>query len=279
MNTSEFRDIDYELDAHGIVTVTFNTPARKNALSMLTFYELYVALKVFENDERAFAMILTGASDSKVGPNQQAYSSGGYFNSDALVGVAPEVLAEINMADIAQKRTTMKIFACDKPILAAVNGLAIGGAVTLTLAGADFIYLSEHAWMQLPFAKLGINAELGSSFLLPRLLGVQKAKEIMFFADRIEAHQALELGLANAVVPHDELLAFTRTKALQLVPPKGALQAVREMKRLISAPLLEPLAAALDRENKALARLFKSSDFAEALDARAQRRIPVFTGR
>ncbi len=106
----------------------------------------------------------------------------------------------------------LEFFQCDKPVLAAVNGLAIGGGFTLPLAVADQIYLSEHAWARLPFASLGISAELGSTYMLPRLLGMQKAKELLFYPDRIEAQQSLELGIANAVLDHDDLLAFTREK-------------------------------------------------------------------
>ena len=276
MKTADFKEIEYHLDEHGIVTLRFNTPARKNALSLYTFYEIYLAIEAFEQDDSAYAMILTGAKADHDDAQKEAYSSGGYFNADAFDGLSPEIIAQLDQTDIAQKRTTMKMVNCDKPILAAVNGLAIGGAVTLTLVGADQTYMSEHAWLQLPFAKLGISAELASSFLLPRLIGVQKAKEIMFFAERINAAQALDLGLTNAVVPHDQLMDYTREKALQLIPPRGSLSSVRAMKRLIRAPMIEPIAAALDRENACLADLFKSADFAEAMSARAERRSPQF---
>ena len=279
MNTKDFKDISYELDEQGIATLTFNTPERKNALSLYSFYEIYLAIDAFEKDDSAYAMIMTGAVDPQSDePAKQAYSSGGYFNPDAYAGLAPEVLAELDFSDIAQKRTSLKLFQCDKPVIAAINGLAIGGAVTLTLAGADQIYMSEYAWLQLPFAKLGISAELASSFLLPRMLGMQKAKEIMFFAEKIDAERAHSLNLANAVVAHDELMSYTREQALQLVPPLGAPLGVRAMKKLLHEPIIEQISDALDRENKALASLFESADFAEAVAARQQRRAAIFTG-
>lgn len=280
MNTANFKDITYERDAHGIVTLRFNRLERKNALSMYSFYELYCAIDAFEQDELAYAMILTGANDPAIAdPAKQVFSSGGYFNPDALDGLPTEVLAKLDLNDIAQKRITLKMFLCDKPILAAVNGAAIGGAVTLALATCDQIYMAEDAWLQLPFAKLGICAELASSFLLPRLLGLQKAKQIMFFAERIDATTAQNLHLANAVVAHDDLLSFTHAKALQLVPPHGAPRSISAMKKLLREPLIADVTDALDRENAALAELFKSTDFAEALAARQARRAPQFTGR
>ena len=278
MKTSEFRDITYELDADGIVTLTFNTPARKNSLSVYSFYEIYLAIDAFEKDDAAYAMIVTGAVTEEDTPEREAYSSGGYFSHDVLEGLPPEILAELDLSDIAQKRVTMKMFQCEKPIIAAVNGYAIGGAATLTLAGADQIYMSEHAWFQLPFAKLGISAELASSLLMPRLLGMHKAKEIMFFADKIDANKAKELMLANEVVPHDQLLNYAHERAKLLVPPQGAPLSIQAMKRLLKAPLIEAVSEALDRENAELSKLFHTQDFAEGVAARIEKRAAVFKG-
>lgn len=280
MQINEFNDIRYEKDDAGIVTVTLDTPARKNALSAVTFLELSWAVDHFQDDESAHAMIITGARDpASDDPSKEAFSSGGYFNPDAFEGLAPGVMEQIDLADIAQKRTTMKFLECDKPVFAAINGLAIGGAFTLAMVAADQIYLSEHAWVQLPFAKLGIAAELSSTFILPRLLGFHKAKELLFFPDKIEAQQLVELGIANAVVPHDELLPYAREQAKKLIPPNGAAMSIREMKRILHQPNLESFGKALDMENEALGNLMRTEDFAEGLTARAQRRPPVFKGR
>ena len=131
---------------------------------------------------------LTGAKDpDNDDPAKEAFCSGGYFNPNAMAGVSDEIKADIDMTDIAQARLTIKMWQCDKPIIAAVNGLFIGGGFTMCLAGCDLIYCSEHAWAQLPFIGLGIIPELASSYLLPRLIGFQRAKEIMFFGDRIPA--------------------------------------------------------------------------------------------
>lgn len=280
MSPDQFRDINYQKDSEGIVTVTFNTPKRKNALSLLSFYEIYCAVELLEQDDSAHAMIFTGAKDpNSDDPSKEAYSSGGYFSPDALDGVPAEIIQQLDTSDIAQKRTTLKLFQCDKPIIAAVNGLAIGGAFTLTLAVCDQVYMSEHAWIQLPFAKLGISPELASSFLLPRLMGFQRAKEMMFFSERIDAQQAVNLQLANKVLPHAELMDYAREKTLQLIPPKGAGLAVRKMKKLMHQPQVAAISDALDKENEALQILFSSGDFAEGMQARIERRAPVFTGR
>ncbi|MFT4997569.1 MAG: enoyl-CoA hydratase/carnithine racemase [Flavobacteriales bacterium] len=278
MTPDQFRDISYNKDAAGIVTLTFNTPKRKNALSMYSFYEVYCAVDMFEKDDSAYAMIITGAVAEGDKPEKEAYSSGGYFNPDALDGVPEATVQLLDPSDIAQKRTTLKMYQCDKPIIAAVNGLAIGGAFTLTFAGCDQIYLSENAWVQLPFSKLSLCPELASSFLLPRLLGMHRTKELIYFAEKLSAQQAVALQLANKVVPHDELMTYARGKAMQLIPPDGASLAIREMKKLLHAPLIDDVSHALDRENEALNKLTKSDDFMEGLMARIERRPAVYKG-
>ena len=115
--------------------------------------------------------------------------------------------------------------------------------------------------------------------MLPRLLGLQKAKEIIFYAERITAQEALQLQLANKVLPHDELLAYAHERASQLVPPQGAGLAIREMKKLVNQPLVQSVSDALDRENIALQTLFRSSDFSEGVTARVERRPAVFSGK
>jgi enoyl-CoA hydratase/carnithine racemase len=278
MTPDQLRDMIYSKDDDGIVTLTFNTPKRKNALSMYSFYEVYCAVDAFEKDDTAYAMIITGAVGEGDKAEKESYSSGGYFNPDAVDGVPAEILQQLDPKDVAQKRTTLKMFQCEKPILAAVNGLAIGGAFTLTLVGCDQIYLSEHAWIQLPFSKLSLCPELGSSFLLTRLLGLQRTKELVYFAEKLTAQQAVDLQLANKVLPHAELMAYTRDKALQLIPPQGAGLAIRQMKKILHAPMISDVSDALDRENEALDILSKSHDFMEGLMARVERRPAVYKG-
>lgn len=280
MKIEDFKDISYVKDEKGIVTLTFNTPKRKNALSPYSFLEIFWAVDHFEKDDAAFVMIMTGARDpDNDDPLKEAYSSGGYFNPKAFDGVSDEIMQQIDLKDIAQKKVTVKLFNCDKPIIAAMNGLVIGGAFTMSLAGCDLIYMSEHAWIQMPFSKLGIVAELASSLLLPRLMGFQKAKEIIYFSKKLTAPECLELNLANAVVPHDELMAYAREQARQLIPPGGAAYAIRQMKRIFHRPYKYAIEQALDLENEGLNNCWTTEDFAEALAARFEKRDPVYKGK
>lgn len=280
MDATDFNNIVYEKDDQsGIVLVSINRPEIKNALTILVLLELYRAAELFETDETATAMILTGAraADSS-DPTKEAFSSGGYFNPADLELLDEETRAEIDLTDIAQKKLCLKLWQLNKPIIAAINGLAIGGGFTVPLACADLIYVSEHAWVKLPFVSLGIVPELASSYLLPRILGFQRAKEILFFGEILDAQKLLDLGLVNRILPHAELVDFAKAMALKLVPPQGAGFAVRQTKQALHGPLIEAVSRALDAENKGLNKTFASADFWEALAARAEKRAPAFKG-
>jgi len=280
MQIEEFQDILYQKEEDGTVMVTLNIPKRKNAMSMYTLFELFWAVDALEKDESARVMIITGARDPESGdPTKEAFSSGGYFNPAGMSYVSDEIKAQIDMTDIAQAKLTLKMWQCDKPIIAAVNGLCIGGGFTMCLACCDLVYCSEHAWAQLPFIGLGIIPELASSYLLPRLIGFQRAKEIMFFGERIPAQKLYELGLVNKVLPHEQLLPHARERALKLIPPKAAGYAVRLAKRALHKPLIDAIQTALNLENKGLNEAFTTADFMEALTARMEKRPPAFQGK
>lgn len=281
MRTDEFREIIYDKDADtGIVTVTLNIPKRKNAMSGYTFLELWYAVDALEKDDTVHAMIITGAKDpNNSDPAKEAFSSGGYFNPSAMDGLPEEWVQEVDGSDIAQKKLTLKFWQCEKPVIAAINGLAIGAGFTLPLGCADLIYASEHAWIRLPFVRLGIVPEFGSAYLLPRMLGFQKAKEIMYFGEPITAKDAEDMGLINKVVPHDELLTYAKEQALKLVPPGGPAAAIRLCKRALHAPYVDAVSKSLDIENDGLTKAVTTADFMEAFMARAQKRDPQFKGK
>ncbi len=280
MKVEAFRDIVYEKEAEtGIVTVTLNTPKRKNALSFISFLELFYAVEEMEKDDTARAMIITGARDPDAhDPANEAFSSGGYFNMKLLQEIPEELRAEIDLTDIAQKKLCLKMFAFEKPVIAAINGLAIGAGFTMPLVGADLICMSEHAWIELPFVGLGIVPEFALTYLLPRLMGFQKAKEIVYFRKRVSAQQALAWGWVNDVVPHDALLEHAGKMARKLIPPEGPGLAVKLAKRAFHKPYIDAVAKALDAENEGLNQGVMTYDFGEALKARKEKRAPVFRG-
>ena len=281
MDKKDFKYIRYEQEADtGIVLVTLNRPEIKNALSVILLLELNIAVETIEKDETVKAMIITGAKHPDVAdPSQEAFSSGAYLDLSELESLDEETKSRIDLTDIAQKRLCLKLWQLKKPVVAAINGMAIGGGFTIPLACADLIYISQHAWVKLPFVNVGLAPELASSYLLPRMIGLQQTKEIIFFGEKLSAQRLLELGLVNQVLPHDELLRYAREQTLKLIPPQGAGFSVNLCKELLHKPLVEAVTRALDSENEALLNAFGSNDFAEALSARMEKRPPVFIGR
>ena len=279
MTPNEFTDILYQRDDSGVVNITINRPEIKNALTIRVVMELFYAAETFEKDPRAGAAIITGAkAPNHPDPSREAFSSGAYFNPAELQAISALNLPDFDPTDIALKKLCLKLWGIDKPIIAAINGLAIGGGFTIPLACADLIYVSEHSWVRLPFGRLGLTPELASSYLLPRLIGLQKTKELFFFGEKLDARQLLELGLVNKVLPHDQLLSYAREMALRLIPPLGPPLSVQWTKHILHKPLIEAVTQALDRENEMLNKAFGTEDFFEALGARLAKREPVFKG-
>lgn len=280
MDAKDFKNVLYEKDGNtGIVTVTINRPDVKNALTPGVLIELPRAIDAVAQDETALAMIITGAKpEGGCEPDKEAFCSGGYFDFAEIESLSQEEKDEIDFTDIARKKLCLKLWNVYKPVIVAMNGLAIGGGITIPLACADLIYASEHAWARFPFIRLGIIPELASSYLLPRLIGMQKTKEIMFFGEDIPARELEKFGIVNKVLPHDELISYAKEMALKLVPPRGAYMAVRLTKEVLHKQLIEKVTHALDLENEALLKTFSSKDFFESLTARMEKREPVFKG-
>jgi len=273
MNIEDISDIIYGKEENGICTMTFNIPKRRNAMSAVTFLEIETILTDMESDKNAKVLIMTG------NPEGKAFSSGGYFNPNYYTTVPSEIMKELDLMDIAQKRLCMKLWNFSKPVIAAINGLAVGIGITLPLVGADLIYISEDAWLGFYFVKRAVMPEFSSSFVLLLLIGFQKAKELCYFGDKITSKEAEELGLVNKVLPADELIPYTREQALRLIPPKGPSKSIELMKKTMHNYYKDILARTLDLENENLRRLFKTSDFRKATKSLITKKEPIFKGK
>ncbi|NHJ23820.1 MAG: enoyl-CoA hydratase [Candidatus Lokiarchaeota archaeon] len=271
MNIEDFEDITYIKEENGICTATFSKPERRNAVTYITFLELFYVIDDMEKDKNARVLIITGD------PKGDAFTSGGYFKPEMFHKM--QKYPEIDLMDIAQKKLCLKMWDFQKPIIVAINGMAIGGGVTMPLAVGDLVYMADDAWLGFYFAKRAIIPEFGSSFLLPLLIGFQRAKEICFMGEKVSAQRALDLGLVNKVLPKDILMRFTREQALKLIPPKGPSLALKLMKKTMHAYFRDFLVQTLDLENKALRKTFASKDFKEAMSALKNKMDPHFSGR
>ncbi len=271
MKIEDFEDILYEKEENGICTAIISKPEIRNAVTPITFLEIYRVLEDMEKDKNAKVLIITGD------PKGNAFTSGGYFKPEMFERM--KKYPEIDIMDIAQKKLCLKFWDFSKPVIVAINGMAIGGGITMPLAGADLIYMSEDAWLGFYFVKRAIIPEFANSFILPFYLGFQKTKEIVYFGDKITAKQAYELGLVNKVLPPDELIPFAREQALKLIPPKGPYLSIKLMKKTMHNYFREIFSNTLDLENKALRKTFISKDFKESMQALKEKREPIFIGK
>ncbi|NVM16312.1 MAG: enoyl-CoA hydratase/isomerase family protein [Candidatus Lokiarchaeota archaeon] len=271
MNIEDFEDIIYEKEPNGICTATFSRPERRNAVTYITFLELFYILEDMEKDKNAKVLIITGD------PKGEAFTSGGYFKPEMFHKM--QKYPEIDLMDIAQKKICLKMWDFQKPVIVAINGMAIGGGVTMPLAGGDLVFMAEDAWLGFFFARRGIVPEFATTFLLPLLIGFQRAKEICYFGEKVTSQRALELGLVNKVLPNNDLMQYTREQALRLIPPKGSSLSLKLMKKTMHAYFRDILSTTLDLENKALRKTFASKDFKEAMLALKEKREAKFIGK
>jgi enoyl-CoA hydratase/carnithine racemase len=241
-----------------ISRVILNRPAKKNAMTS----EMYVALAdFFDNaakDDRVRVVLWDAAGDS--------FSAGNDIK-DFLA--SPPSASESPQARLANALVNF-----DKPLIAAVKGMAIGGGTTL-LTHCDFVYAGETAKFQLPFVNIGLVPEFGSSWSLPARAGHLRAAELIMLGLPFDARHAAEIGLVTRVVPDDEVLATATETAEKLAAkPPTALQAC---KRLMKRFARERTVDAIKAENEEFALRVRSPDAKEALTAFLERRSDNFT--
>ncbi len=250
----------------GVVTVTMNRPGRKNAANGQMWRELLVTFDQVSADRNDRVMVLTGAGDA--------------FCSGADLGDASDVAGLPGDPFLLQMRAlgdvALRLHRIPKPTIAKVGGVAAGAGMSMAL-GCDLVVASETARFSQIFAKRGLSIDFGASWLLPRLIGLHRAKELAFFADIISADEAAEFGLVNRVVPADELDAFVTGWARRLADgPPLALSMTKSMLNNSAALSMDQ---ALEEESRSQAVNFASGDTKEALHAFVEKREPFFEGR
>jgi len=250
----------------GVVTVTMNRPARKNAANGTMWRELLATFEevAAERDDRV--MVLTGAGD--------AFCSGADLGGGAGVAGRPgdPFLVQLRaLGDVA-----LRLHRIPKPTIAKVGGVAAGAGMSMAL-GCDLVVASESARFSQIFSKRGLSVDFGASWLLPRFIGLHRAKELAFFADILDARQAAEFGLVNRVVPDDQLDAVVDEWATRLAA--GPPLALSMTKTMLNNSFGLSMDQALEEEARSQAVNFATADTAEAMAAFQQKRDPVFEGR
>jgi enoyl-CoA hydratase len=256
----EYSNINISFD-FGIAWLTINRPEVRNALDLPTWKEIHRFIEESNRDEAVQVLVITGAGD-------EAFAAG----SDLYYLRERSMLATL---EGYSQRVLLLLEEYPKPTIAAVNGYAIGGGCELAMA-CDIRVASDRAKFGQPEVGLGILPGAGGTQRLTRLVGVAKAKELIFTAEIIDAHQAEKIGLVNHVVPHLELAEYVKKLANRILT-KGPL-AVRLAKQAINAGVNEGPSAGYAAERLAQAVLFGTDDHLEGIDAAIEKRRPNFKG-
>jgi len=265
----EYRDLLYDV-SDNIATITLNRPERLNAISGGMLASFSDAFREADHDRNVRVIILTGAGRgfcSGLDLKEQGDNSNGNSVNGAAVGVSKFDLA--NSPPIVLHQT-------DKPVICALNGAAAGYGMDLAL-GCDIRIAADTAKLAAVFTKRGVLPESGGTWLLPRLVGWEKAAEIAFLGKVLSAQESLEYGLVRKVVPADRLMDEARALASEMA--KNAPLAVQATKRMMRLSMEETFEANVHHVFLQLLPLFRSQDFTEGVKAFIERREPQFEGR
>ena len=256
----------------GVAVLTMNRPERRNAFSPAMVTALGRTLAEVEADDGVGAVVLTGAAG--------AFSAGG----DVKMMASGEALFDpdathdqlVHLQQLNQRATSVRLWQMAKPTIAALPGAAAGAGLALALA-CDLRYAADNALLTTAFARVAFSGDYAGTWLLTRLVGSAKAKELYFFSERVDAAEAERLGLVNAVFPADRLMDEVMARAHRLA--HGPRVALRLMKANLNRAVHGELADCSDLEVAHHAHTATTQDHREAAQAFVEKREPVFHGR
>ena len=250
---------------NGVATIEIARPEKKNALTVAMYEAMTEALQAAVAESAVRAVLITGqpgifTSGNDIEDFMQRGTGGAGQGSDAM--------------DSPVFRFMRALLECDKPVVAAVTGAAIGIGTTMLLH-CDFVYVSDEARLVMPFVSLGLVPEFASSLIVPQLMGHARAAEKLLLGDPFTPEQAVEFGLANAVLPAGEVVNHARRIAERFngLPPG----AVREAKQLLRGPQREAVLKTIRTEGELFAKRLRSPEAMEAFQAFFQKRQPDFS--
>jgi len=271
----DFIDILYE-KSDRVATVTYNRPEKMNAWTPRMFDELHAAMHDADADEKVGAIIVTGAG--------RAFCAGadmGGLNrvaqGDERIGGLGRAAPGTDSLDPNYRGRFSWMLAVKKPIIAAINGPAVGMGFANSLY-CDLRIASERARMGLIFVRRGLAIEFGSSWMLPRIIGVANAIDLAVTGRLVDAQEALRMGLVSRVVAADELMPSVRSLAVEIATQCSPL-GVAHAKRHVYAHLFTDLATALRDEDESVGVMADSADFKEGIKSFLEKRAPKFSGK
>jgi enoyl-CoA hydratase/carnithine racemase len=250
--------------ASGIVTITLNRPAKKNAANAQMWNELLETFRDIASSGDDRVVVLTGAGGE--------FCAGADLTGGGTGGPDQHQLAQMrHISDVA-----LALHRLPMPTIAKVRGVAVGAGCNMAI-GCDLVVASDNARFSEIFARRGLSIDFGGSWVLPRVVGMHRAKELALFADIIDAAEAERIGLVNRVVADAEIDDFVDAWAARLAA--GPPIALAMTKRMLDNSMAVTLEQALDDEGVAQSLNFSTADTMEALRAFVEKREPKFEGR
>jgi enoyl-CoA hydratase/carnithine racemase len=249
-------DIDTAIDG-GILTVTFNRPAKKNAITAAMYQQLADALRVAQDEPSVRVVLVVGQPEIFTAGNDLD----DFLNAPPTGEESPVF------------RFLRAISTAEKPIVAAVRGAAVGVGTTMLLH-CDLVYAGRGARFSLPFVQLGLCPEAASSLLLPQLLGYRRAAEKLLLGEAFGADEAAAIGLVNQVLDDDAVLAHAQKQAAKLAALPAS--SIRTTKWLMKGDQGEDVAARMQKEGQAFREMLGAPEAKEAFAAFFEKRKPDF---
>ena len=248
-------------DDEPVATVVISNPERRNAVSREDTQELAATIAALDEDDDVRCLVLTGEGD--------AFCAGLDLTS---VGGSPTA----ELVDRSFHAAVREIATCGKPVIARVDGPAVGAGAALAIA-CDLVYATESAELGFSFAKIGLTADTGATWNLPRLVGVQTAFELLATGRMVGAAEAAELGLVAEVAPADELDELVDERATELA--NGPTRALSSLRRLLLRANSNTFEEHLEREAREQIGMYHTNDVMEGVTAFTEGREPAFEGR
>ena len=263
----DYQDIIYTKE-EGIATITLNRPDRMNAFSPAMSESIHEAMEDAAKDDKVRVLVITGKG--------RAFCSGG--DVKAMAEKASQPRGEEGSSEQKTERVPLYVplHKFEKPVIAAINGAAVGGGLDLALS-CDIRIASDKARFAEVSIRRGLIPDGTGIHFLPRLVGIDKACQLIWTGDMIDAREAERIGLVTTVVPHEELESATKELAEKLA--KGSPLAIRKAKRAVYEGLAMDLQSTLEYVDSTSEELWATEDHKEGARAFVEKREPVFKGR
>lgn len=258
-----YQTITYTIKDH-VAWITMNRLDAANGINLLMGRELMQAAICCEENPDVRAVVLTGAG--------KVFSVGGdlktFIAEDRLSEYLKELLVYIHSA-------SSRFLSMEKPLITAVNGVAAGAGMSLAISG-DLVIASESASFVAAYTAAGLSPDCGMTYVLPRVIGMARAKELILTNRRVTAREALQLGIINKVVPDGDLMGEVESASHSLA--QGSMRSIGMVKKLLNATFSGTLETHLEREAWGIVELSKTRDGKEGMGAFVEKRKPDFIG-